>query len=303
MMGSRRNIDHPQWPAISPNRRRLLASLAGLPLLASCTGTRSLGTLDILTPSGAYRLERDAAYGPASRQRVDVYRPEGEARTALPIVVFFYGGSWRRGEKGDYRFVGEFLSRNGVVAVVADYRLFPDVTFPSFVEDGAAAFAWARANAAMLGGTPDRVFMIGHSAGAHIAALAALDPRFLAAHELTPRAVAGVVGLAGPYDIDLRRLRWLERVFAGSTTPEEATPLAQARAGAPPMLLLNGESDRLVAPRNAEAMAARLVALGNRAEARIYPGIGHLDIVLGLSTTFGASARAVRDDILAFITA
>ncbi|MBM3525100.1 MAG: alpha/beta hydrolase, partial [Alphaproteobacteria bacterium] len=178
------------------SRRAALGSLIAAAGLAGCAGVNGLRTIETLTPAGDYTLDRDAAYGPSARQRVDVYRPRLSS-TALPppTVVFFYGGSWRRGDKESYRFVGEYLSRLGVIAVVADYRLHPEVTFPAFVEDGAAAVAWASREAMALGGDPSRVFAMGHSAGAHIAVLLALEPRYLALRGMASERLAGVIGI------------------------------------------------------------------------------------------------------------
>ncbi|MBL8700618.1 MAG: alpha/beta hydrolase [Alphaproteobacteria bacterium] len=272
--------------------------MLGAGWVAGCNGLR---TIDSLTPAGHYLLERDVAYGPAPRQRLDVYHPRGEAPAgARPIVVFFYGGSWRRGEKESYRFVGEYLSRLGFVAVVADYRLYPAVTFPAFVEDGATAVAWAIREAGRLGGDPRRVFPMGHSAGAHIAVLLALEPRYLAAQGLAPERLAGVIGISGPYDTDLSSVRWLRAVFAGEGIGEEARVLSKARAGAPPMLLANGGRDPLVNARHAVELATRLRALGNRVDLRIYEEAGHGDILLGLSTTL-AGNLTLGGDVLAFV--
>lgn len=277
-------------------RRATLAWLFGGGFLAGCA---PLETLDRLTPVGSYRLAKDQPYGAGPRRRLDVYSPV-DAPGPRPVIVFFYGGSWRKGDKDGYRFIGEYLTRHGVVAMIADYRLYPEVTFPGFVEDGAAAIAWAKANAARFGGDPNRVFAMGHSAGAHTAALLALDPRYLAREGLTPSALAGVIGISGPYDLAPERVRWLRPTFATAASPDDVRPLAFARAGAPPMLLLNGETDALVPPASAEELAARLRAAGGPVELRVYPKLGHLDILLGLSTTL-AGDSTVGSDVLAFV--
>lgn len=277
-------------------RRASLGVLFTAGWLAGCGGLR---TIETLTPAGDYDLDRDVAYGPSRRQRMDVYRPRDLGADA-PVMVFFYGGSWRRGDKESYRFVGEYLSRLGFVAMVADYRLYPEVTFPGFVEDGAAAVATAMRIAGRYGGDPRRVHVMGHSAGAHIAVLLGLEPRYLAAEGLTPDRLAGIVGISGPYDADLAAVRWLRAVFAGDGVGEAARVVTKARAGAPPMLLANGGRDALVPPRHAVTLATRLRELGNRVDLRIYDDAGHGDILLGLSTTL-AGNLTLGGDLVAFV--
>lgn len=288
---------HPRLEKVI-GRRASLGLLFGAGWLSGCNGLR---TIDTLTPSGEYDLDRDVAYGPSARQRLDVYRPRAvAAQEARPVVIFFYGGSWRRGDKESYRFVGEYLSRLGFIAVVADYRLFPEVTFPGFVDDGAAVVGWAMREATRLGGDPRRIFAMGHSAGAHIAVLLALEPRYLAAQGLTPDRIAGVIGISGPYDTDLSSVRWLRAVFPGEGVGEEARVMTKARSGAPRMLLANGGRDALVNPRHAVALATRLRELGNSVDLRIYDDAGHADILLGLSTTLSGSLT-LGSDVLAFV--
>ena len=157
------------------SRRRLLVAASGL-ALGGCSAT---DVLNSLVPGNTYRLESDVAYGPHARQRLDVYLP-AQPTTDAPVVVFFYGGSWTRGSRTDYRFVGEALASAGIVAAVADYRLSPQVQWRAILEDCAAATGWTWANAARLGASAERVHLMGHSAGGYNAAMLALDDRWLA---------------------------------------------------------------------------------------------------------------------------
>lgn len=278
-------------------RRASLALLFGAGWLSGCGG---LKTIDTLTPSGGYVADLDIPYGADPRQRLDVYRPAARSSTPAPVVLFLYGGSWRRGEKEAYRFIGEYLTRMGCVALIADYRLYPEVQFPAFVEDGASAVAWARENALSLGGDPRRVYAMGHSAGAHIVVLLALEPRYLARRGGSPSDLAGVIGISGPYDQDFSTTRWLRAVFPDTANAAESRPLTKARAGAPRMLLANGGRDNLVSPRHAIALATRLRELGNPVDLRIYEAAGHADILLGLSTNL-AGGLTLGSDVLNFI--
>ena len=188
----------------------------------------------------------------------------------------------------------------GCVAVVADYRLFPEVRFPGFVEDGAAAVAWAREHAERLGGDPARVFAMGHSAGAHTAVLLGLEPRYLEAARVRPERLAGVIGISGPYALDLRSVRWLRETFPEAQSAGEAMPLEKVRSGAPPMLLAHGGLDVVVHPRNTTALARRLEETGNRVDLRIYQRSGHADILLGLSTML-AGDLTLGGDVVDFV--
>ncbi len=249
-------------------------------------------------------VQTDIAYGALDRQRLDLYAQESAPR-GRPVVVFFYGGAWQRGARWKYRFVGEALAADGTVAVVPDYRVYPEARFPDFVRDGAKAVAWVRANVGRFGGDPSRIFLMGHSAGAHIAALLALDARYLQAEGLSPRDLRGLIGLAGPYDfLPLRRER-LKDIFGDTGDPEKlltTQPIHFASRQAPPALLLTGAEDGVVQPRNTERLAERLRAVGADAAAKAFPDLGHPGIILALSTAFRHLAP-VREDISRFIGA
>lgn len=221
---------------------------------------------------------RDTRFGPHARQRLDLWRPDN-ARDGLPVLVFFYGGAWQDGSRADYAFVAASLARAGFLVALPDYRLHPAASFPAFLEDGAAAMAAVRRLAPGHGGDPARLLVMGHSAGAHIAAMLALDQRWGA-------RPAGMVGLAGPYDFLPILGPNIRRVFAPAADPRETQPIHFAGPHAPPLLLLHGARDRVVWPRNALALAGRVNAAGARAQVRILPGIGHIGIVLALARPF-----------------
>lgn len=273
------------WP-----RLRLALAVALSAVLPGCGPAR---LLDALTPDGEYRRSADIAYGPLARQTLDVYRPAvGDARRTA--VVFFYGGGWRSGDKADYRFVAESLTRRGVTVLIADYRVYPEFVFPAFVEDAAHVTAWALDHAAGLGVDPRRVFLMGHSAGAHIAALLALDPRYLGAVGRRPQDLAGVIGIAGPYDFRPMSPR-VREVFAAAADRPETQPIAYAGPDAPPVLLVHGADDRTVDPRNSQRLAARLQAAGARVRLSLVAARGHVDIMLGLSSVFLGEGQMMRD--------
>ncbi|MFM7344417.1 MAG: alpha/beta hydrolase [Tagaea sp.] len=264
-------------------------------VLAGCS---ALDMLDAITPSGGYVRTADVAFGGNPRQRLDVYAPR-DAQGA-PVVVFWYGGSWRQGDRGQYRFVAEALVREGYVVVLPDYRLTPEARFPDFVDDAALAVAWAAKNIGRYGGDPARIFAMGHSAGAYNAALAALDPRYLARHGAPPDAIKGVIGLSGPYDILNLRGRTIDAAFGSASTTNDAQPASFARPEAPRVLLIHGARDTLVPPAHAEFLAGALRAAGARADTRIYPDVAHIDMVLGLSSRLRGGSPLLAD-IAAFV--
>jgi len=276
--------------------RRLLTGLGSL-LAAGCSPTT---VLNALAARDGVRTTTDLAYAPGDRHGVDVHAPEG-ARDA-PTVMFLYGGSWESGERGMYRFLGASLARAGVVCIVPDYRVYPEVRFPDFMHDAARALAWARAHAAEHGGTPDRLMLMGHSAGAQMATLLALDPEYLQAEGLEPQtALRGVVGLSGPYDFLPLRSPTLQAIFGPERDWPASQPINFATPGAPRMLLATGADDSTVLPRNTQRLAARLRDTGNAVQTIAYPGIGHQEIIGAFEPTLRFLAP-VREDVLRFVT-
>ncbi len=250
------------------------------------------------TASGDFHVTRDVAYAPGPRGKLDIYRPDG-ARDA-PVVVFLYGGSWEDGSKAMYRFVGAALAAHGIIAVIPDYRVYPQVRFPTFLYDCAGAVAWTARHAAELGGDPDRLVLMGHSAGAYNAAMLALDPVYLQAVGMNPRDIAGFIGLAGPYDFLPLQDPVLKQVFGPEDQLARTQPINFVTPGAPPAFLAAGLRDTTVAPRNTKRLAARLRAAGDAVETRYYPRLDHKLLIGAMSPLLGFLAP-VLPDCLGFI--
>ena len=209
-------------------------------------------------------------------------------------------GDGKSGDRGDYRFMGEALARAGFVVAIPDYRLYPEVRFPDFVEDGALAVRWVRDHAAQFGGDPERIILMGHSAGAHTAALLAFDERYLARAGVPAASLRGLVGVAGPYAFDPFGQRSTKPVFAGLADPDEARPIAFVGAEDISALLLHGAGDRTVRPTNTRELAARIRAAGGRVTHREYAGTGHIGIILSFAAPF-RGRDTVYDDTVAFL--
>lgn len=277
---------------------RRWAAMALIPLLAACTPQGVLNSLD--RASGARGTERAAeavAFGDHG-QALDIWRPAESGNGLRPVVVFIYGGGWAMGRREEYGFAGRAFASRGYITVVPDYR---KPLFEDFMTDGAQAVAWTRANIARYGGDPDRIALAGHSAGAHISALLALDPRWLAVAGAPTGTVKAVVGLAGPYDF-LPFTSPRADVAMGHVANKQTTqPITYARGDAPPMLLATGSADTVVKPRNSVALGRALEGLGAPVTVREYPGMSHEGIVMALSRPFGGKGP-VLDDAAGFLT-
>lgn len=275
------------------------AALAGsLLVLSACSAT---GTLNALTPAGA-EVRTGVAYGDLPRQKLDIYTPHGAApASGWPVVVFFYGGSWNTGERADYHFVGQAMASRGILTLVADYRLYPQVRYPDFLIDSAHALDWGLRNASRLGGDTKRVFVMGHSAGGYNAAMLALDPRWLKAVGHQPSELAGWIGLAGPYDLFPTRNPDVQPVFFHPNYPPDSEPIDFIRADAPRTFVAAPAHDELVNPeRSTQQLARRLAAAGAGVVVKTYENASHVSLIGAFAWPLRFIAP-VLDDVEAFI--
>ena len=273
-------------------------------LSAVLTACSPAGVLNATVPEAGVDVTSGVAYGNGPRRALDIYRPRtaaGNAAGSVPLIVFLYGGSWQTGDRAAYKFVAAPLAARGAVVVVPDYRLYPDVQFPDFLRDNAAAVAWALDHAASLGADRRSVFIVGHSAGAYNAAMLALDPSLLAGVGVDRGSLAGVAALATPADFLPSSDPTVYPVFGDANTPAHQ-PLAYADGRGPPLLLLHGDADTTVQPRNSAVLAAKIRAAGGPVETRLYPGIGHIGLVTAFAPLFQRRAP-VLDDVWAFVQA
>jgi acetyl esterase/lipase len=282
----------------------LIAALA-LGLFAFTKSTAPARQLDVIDSywSGDAKTERVAegvTFDAANGLKLDVWSQPNESKTPKPVLIFYYGGGWANGERWHYGFAARAYAAKGFVVVVPDYRKVPQVRFPVFNQDAAEAVKWARDNVAKYGGDPDRIAVAGHSAGAYIAVMMALDGHYLSDIGVDPKIIRAGVGLSGPYDFlpfDSKRSinamrRW--------PRPLETQPVTYVRRDAPPLLLVTGTADDTVKPRNAMILTQRLNAAGAVVSFKAYEGLSHEDVVAALSNVFRSKAP-VLDDSAAFL--
>lgn len=288
-------------PPVVTRRQAFAAGGSGLALVAlgGCSPAGLLNNVSRLVDGGgAVRAASGVPYASGTRQKLDVWAPAQRTSPApLPVVIFFYGGGWVAGDRGDYGFAGRAFAGRQFIAIVPDYRLVPDVRFPAFVEDGALAVKWTLDNVARFGGDPRRIGVAGHSAGAYIGAMLSLDRRYLLAANATPDTIRATALLAGPYDFYPFTERRGRDALGAWPRPLETQPITFARRDAPPMLLMHGTRDTVVRPYNSANLASRLRALGADAELRVYEGASHVDLVKSLAAPFRNSTPALADSV------
>jgi acetyl esterase/lipase len=282
-------------PISLPFTRRSVLAVGSTALLSACAAG-----LDALVPRGTYDSRGSFGYGALPRQQLDVYLPL-QKTAGMPVVVFFYGGAWTRGDRDGYRFVGEALASQGIAAVVADYRLSPEVRWQEILGDCALATRWVFDNATAMGWDPRKVFLMGHSAGAYNAAMLALDARWLAAQRLQPRQLAGWIGIAGPYDFLPIGDKDTRVAFDWPGTPRDSQPVHHASAQAPRTLLLAAAADRTVDPqRSTVGLGERLRAAGAPVRVQLFDKVSHVTVVGALAKPLRGLAP-VHEEIVRFV--
>ena len=254
--------------------------------------------LDLLTSRTGYRLERNIAYGPKPRQKLDLYVPAENAETA-PLIVFFYGSDWRTGSKKLYRFLGQPLASRGYLVAIPDYPKHPPAVFPEFIEDGALAVAYLWQTMPLPDGAPRRLILMGHSAGAHTAALLTTDRHYLSRAGLPEGAIDRLIAIAGPYDFVIDQPKY-QPIFPEATRPA-TQPIAFVDGKEPPILLMVGIPDVKLDPGNTTRFAQRIKEKGGDVVVKTYPGVSHPDMIVSLAEALPGKNKAIRDDILEFL--
>jgi acetyl esterase/lipase len=242
----------------------------------------------------------DIAYADGQRKKLDIYQPEKTDGPA-PVVMFIYGGSWRAGDKFEYEFAGRALAAAGFVTVIADYRLWPEVKYPDFLEDNAQAMRWIEDNIAGYGGDPKRFFLAGHSAGAYNAVMLGLDSSFRREYDVT-MPIRAIAGISGPYNFYPFEYDQVRDTFGPAASPEGTQPVNLVTADAPPIFLASGTTDPIVRVQNSEALAKKLREQSIWVTEKYYPGFGHLEPVIALGAMMRFRMPVLNDMVEFFQT-
>jgi acetyl esterase/lipase len=278
--------------AVTKRVASVVAAAMGF-LLTAC-----VPILNLAVPRAGYSIKPDVAYGADPRQKLDIYIPDGLTKPA-PVILFFYGGSWSSGSKDLYRAFGQAFASKGIVTIVADYRIYPQVKYPAFVQDGAAALRFVHDTIAKSGGDPDRIFLAGHSAGAYIAVMLDSDLHYLKDAHANPAWIRGVIGIAGPYDFLPLHDPELIDIFGGANV-RATQPIDYIDGKRAPMLLAHGLDDDTVGIGNSRRLAKKLKSFDSPYEEIEYPGIGHIGILLSLAPGLRGNTT-LRDDMVKFV--
>lgn len=271
----------------------MISALLPLFALAACSPAL---VLNLVTSSNGANIHKDIGYGQGPRRKLDVYSPTDVG--SAPVAVFFYGGSWQSGDKQTYRFVASALAARGIVTIVPDYRLYPEVHYQGFLSDGAKAVRWAKDHAHEYGGDPSKLFLIGHSAGAYIAAMLALDDEWLGKEGLSAgRDLKGFVGISGPYDFLPSNDKKIAAIFSTAMTQALSQPVSFANGRHPPVLLLHGTGDSIVYPKNSTELAENLQRSGTPVQIKLYSGVFHLEIIAAMGFPLRFIAPTLEDTV------
>jgi acetyl esterase/lipase len=280
---------------------RIVLALIALLLVAAPALAQNIVTPFNVGPAmdDAAVLGQGVAFADGDRMKLDIYGPK-DPKGPAPVVMFIYGGGWNGGSRSDYEFVGRAFAANGFIAVIPDYRLYPDVTYPDFLEDNAAAVKWIEDNIGTYGGDISRFFIAGHSAGAYNAVMLGLEHSFLDDYKVT-MPVKAIAAISGPYDFYPFEYDEVRNTFGKTDNPEGTQPVNLVAAGDPPMLLVAGTLDPIVRPQNTQHLAAKLKSAGDWVTEKYYDNLGHLEPVFALGAMWRWRAPVLAD-IVAFFT-
>ena len=272
-----------------------------------CSACSPIKVLNTLVPESGYELGSDVEYGSHPRQKLDIYLPKNpktsdakKSDALKKVIIFYYGGNWDSGERADYKFAAEALASLGHIVVVPDYRVYPDVLFPEFMADPSAAAKWVKANIKKYNGDVNKVFLTGHSAGAHIVVMMAINAEYLAKESLKPSDFAGVIGLAGPYDFLPLTSDRLKTIFGPEAVQWKSQPINFVDGKNPPLYLAIGTKDNTVWPRNSINLAKKIKDNNGLVEVVEFASYSHIDMVTKLAKPLRGNGDLLKS-VAAFI--
>ena len=282
--------------------RYALVLMAGLS--SACSPIKVLNTL---VPETSYELVSAVEYGSHARQKLDIYLPITTQKSSSikssalkKVIIFYYGGNWDSGARADYKFAAEALASLGHIVVVPDYRVYPDVLFPGLMTDPVSVAKWVKMNIKKYNGDNNKIFLAGHSAGAHIAVMMAINPEYLAKELLKPSDYAGVIGLAGPYDFLPLKSDRLKTIFGPEAEQWKSQPINFVDGKNPPLFLAIGTKDNTVWPRNSINLAKKIKEKNGLVEVHEFAGYGHIDMVAKLARPLRGNGELLKS-VITFI--
>jgi acetyl esterase/lipase len=261
----------------------------------------ALKVFNFLVPKdqGSELVASAVPYGSEPEQTLYVFKPK-QAAPNLPVLIFVHGGSWQEGNAADYSFVGRAFAAQGFVTFVINYRKHPQNPYPAFIQDVATSLKWVHNNAAKYGGDAEKIFLVGHSAGAYDIAQAALDQRYLEGAGITDKHIKGIATLAGPFDFLPLDSKITREVFGKISDLESTQPINFVRKDAPPFLILHGTADTTVYPKNAKSLFKHLIDVGASAKLIEYQGMSHVGILLNMAKPLRGNAPVLEDVVKFF---
>jgi acetyl esterase/lipase len=233
--------------------------------------------------------------------KLDVFRVKGGE--PAPVLVFIHGGYWNSGHRKLYASFAKTFNSAGFVTVLVDYRLFPEVMYPVFVDDCVNALNWTMEHIAEYGGDPERIFVAGSSAGSHIAAMILLDDEFRNSLAFDPMKIRGALLTSSPFDFEKDNLLdedILHEVMGSEENYNDAQPIKHIRKDVPPILIINGDRDPLTSEAQAARFAHKMKEIGAPVTYLMIPGGDHHSVGLGLTPgrkdeVFAAFMKFARD--------
>ena len=263
--------------------------------------------LNLLVPENGYELVSGVEYGANARQKLDIYLPKVAEKSAKlepaalkKVIIFYYGGNWDSGARADYKFAAEALVSQGYIVVIPDYRVYPEVLFPALMADPVSAAKWVKTNIKKYSGDANKIYLAGHSAGAHMAVMMAINPEYLAQASLKPNDFAGVIGLAGPYDFLPLKSERLKIIFGPEAQQWKSQPINFVDGKNPPLFLAVGMKDDTVWPRNTFNLAKKIKEKNGLVEVHEFASYGHVDMVSKLAKPLRGKGELLKS-VITFI--